>query len=144
MIANVEVLYHYSQSLIGVEFLLYRKKGWRINLHCMLLFVVNINTVEPWKGSVSWDLQRCSVCDPAKMSIIYKVNTCEFGSAKWFPPNILHKMKRLAKGRETPNTCCWLARYFDWSTWVASRIRSLTFCNPSFSFMGDVGEKVNN
>ncbi len=116
------------------------EKGWRINLHCML-FVVNINTVEAWKGSVSWDLQWCSVCDPAKMSIIYKFNTCRFGSAKWFPLHILHRMMRLVKGRETPNTCCWLARYFDW---VASRIWSFTFCSPSFSFMGEVGKKVNN
>jgi hypothetical protein len=58
-----------------------RKKVWRINLHFML-FVVNTNTIEPQKGSVSWDLQQCSVCDPAKVCLIYKVNTCQFGSAK--------------------------------------------------------------
>jgi len=65
-----------------------------------------------------------------------KFKICQLGSAKSF----WTKMLRLVKDTAKSNTCCWLARSFDWSRWVA--ISSLpTICSPSFSSMGGVGKK---
>jgi hypothetical protein len=61
-------------------------------------------------------------------------------------PVFQQKMLRLANGTAKPNTCCWLARWFDWSRWVA--ISSLTpFAVWVSSFMGDDWsweKKLNN
>ncbi len=34
-------------------------------------------------------------------------------------PAFVHSVLRLAKGTAQHNTCCWLARWFDWSRWIA-------------------------
>jgi len=54
----------------------------------------------------------------------------------------LHRMLSLAKGAAKPNTCCGLARWFDWLMWVASS--SLPVSQSQFQFYGWGWEKVNN
>jgi len=46
----------------------------------------------------------------------------------------LHRALKLAQGTAKANTCHSLARWFDWSRWVA-------VCSPSFSLMGELGKK---
>jgi hypothetical protein len=51
-------------------------------------------------------------------------------------PVFQHRMLRLAKGTAKPYTCCWLARWFDWSRWVV--ISSLIpFAVWVSSFLGE-------
>jgi hypothetical protein len=67
-----------------------------------------------------------------------------FAQQNGFGLSFLHMMLLPVKDTAKFNTCCWsccwLARTFDWSRWVAiSSLQSL--CSPSFSFKSEVGKK---
>ncbi len=59
-----------------------------------------------------------------------------------FGPAFLHRMLSLAKGAAKPNTCCRLARWFDWLMWVPSS--SLPRFTVPISVLWVGWEKVNN
>jgi hypothetical protein len=88
--------------------------------------------------------KRSKWCEPIWATPVYCATTFGWRIGLKMPvwlntvvlvPVFQHRMLRLAKGTAKRNTCCWLARWLDWSRWVA--ISSLTpFCSLSFHFYG--------
>ncbi len=84
---------------------------------CAFFFAMNsficANTNTHSLTNWSWALKSTGPSAKYNKFWIKRKSNCRFGLA------FLHRMLRLAKGIAKPNTCCWLAKWFVWSSWVA-------------------------
>jgi hypothetical protein len=64
-------------------------------------------------------LEQLHQCNVQQILDEEKSKHASLAQQNGFGPAFLHRMLRLAKGTAEPSTYCSLARWFNWSMWVA-------------------------